>query len=53
VSKVIGMSLDGFIAGPNAGPHNNLRDGGMRIHRWAFHVEAWRERQSTASSEGA
>jgi hypothetical protein len=35
VSKVIvdmGMSLDGFIAGPNAGPGNPLGDGGMRIH---------------------
>jgi hypothetical protein len=33
MSKVIlgmGMSLDGFIAGPNAGPHNNLGDGGPR-----------------------
>jgi len=48
MSKVIAdlsMSLDGFIAGPNAGPHNNLGDGGMRIHRWVFDVEAWRERQ--------
>jgi hypothetical protein len=36
MSKVIvgmGMSLDGFIAGPNAGPHNNLGDGGTKIHR--------------------
>jgi dihydrofolate reductase len=49
MSKVIvdiGMSLDGFIAGPNAGPHNNLGNGGMRIHRWVFEVEAWRERQN-------
>lgn len=23
-----GMSLDGFIAGPNAGPHNHPGDGG-------------------------
>jgi dihydrofolate reductase len=49
VSKVIvdmGMSLDGFIAGPNAGPGNPLGDGGMRIHQWTFDVEAWRERQS-------
>ena len=31
MSKVIvdrGMSLDGFIAGPNGGPHNPLGDGG-------------------------
>ena len=28
------MSLDGFIAGPNAGPGNGLGDGGRRLHEW-------------------
>jgi dihydrofolate reductase len=28
------MSLDGFIAGPNAGPGNGLGDGGRRLHGW-------------------
>jgi dihydrofolate reductase len=28
------MSLDGFIAGPNAGPGNGLGDGGKRLHEW-------------------
>jgi dihydrofolate reductase len=28
------MSLDGFIAGPNAGPGNGLGDGGHRLHDW-------------------
>src|SRR5436305_4929432 len=28
------MSLDGFIAGPNAGPGNGLGDGGYRLHEW-------------------
>src|SRR5919204_4950583 len=28
------MSLDGFIAGPNAGPDNGLGDGGDRLHEW-------------------
>ena len=49
MSKVIvdiGMSLDGFIAGPNAGPQNNLGDGGTRVHRWVYDLQAWRERQS-------
>jgi dihydrofolate reductase len=49
MSKVtidVGMSLDGFIAGPNAGPQNALGDGGHRIHRWVYDLEAWRERQS-------
>jgi hypothetical protein len=30
----LGMSLDGFVAGPNAGPDNPLGDGGGRIHAW-------------------
>jgi len=30
------MSLDGFIAGPNAGPGNGLGDGGERLHEWVF-----------------
>jgi dihydrofolate reductase len=29
------MSLDGFIAGPNAGPGNGLGDDGERLHEWA------------------
>jgi dihydrofolate reductase len=28
------ISLDGFIAGPNAGPGNGLGDGGERLHDW-------------------
>jgi dihydrofolate reductase len=30
------MSVDGFIAGPNAGPGNGLGDGGQRLHDWAL-----------------
>ena len=30
------MSLDGFIAGPNAGPGNGLGDNGHRLHEWVF-----------------
>ncbi len=30
------VSLDGFIAGPNAGPGNGLGDGGERLHEWSF-----------------
>ncbi len=30
------MSLDGFITGPNEGPHNGLGDGGHRLHQWAM-----------------
>jgi dihydrofolate reductase len=34
------MSLDGFIAGPNASPENGLGDGGERLHEWLFHEPA-------------
>jgi dihydrofolate reductase len=30
------VSLDGFIAGPNAGVGNGLGDGGQRLHDWAL-----------------
>jgi dihydrofolate reductase len=30
------MSLDGFIAGPNAGPGNGLGDGGEILHDWVL-----------------
>jgi dihydrofolate reductase len=40
-----GMSLDRFVAGPNADPHNSLGDGGTRIHRWVYDLAAWRELQ--------
>lgn len=54
MSKVfasLGMSLDGFIAGPDARPDNPLGDGGMRIHEWVFGVEGWRERQSIGGGQ--
>jgi dihydrofolate reductase len=36
------MSLDGFVAGPNQSVENPLGIGGMRLHEWAFSLEAWR-----------
>ena len=30
------ISVDGFIAGPNAGLGNGLGDGGHRLHEWAL-----------------
>lgn len=38
----ISMSLDGFVAGPNQSVENPLGVGGMRLHEWAFALEAWR-----------
>jgi dihydrofolate reductase len=40
---MISMSLDGFVAGPNQSVDNPLGIGGMRLHEWAFELEAWRD----------
>ncbi|XRQ14149.1 dihydrofolate reductase family protein [Actinomadura welshii] len=32
----IGMSVDGYVAGPNQRPDEPLGDGGERLHRWMF-----------------
>jgi dihydrofolate reductase len=45
MSKVfvhLGVSLDGFIAGPSRGPKNPLGDGGTSIHEWMFKQEVFR-----------
>ena len=39
----IGMSLDGYIAGPNRGPDNPLGDRGASIHTWMYGQQAFRE----------
>jgi dihydrofolate reductase len=52
MSKVfvsVGMSLDGFIAGPNRGPKNPLGDGGTGIHKWMFLQESFRRNLSLGS----
>ena len=38
----IAMSLDGFVAGPSQSVEHPLGLGGMRLHDWAFELEAWR-----------
>jgi dihydrofolate reductase len=38
----VGMSLDGFIAGPNRGPTNPLGDRGPTIHGWIYRQSAFR-----------
>jgi dihydrofolate reductase len=47
----VGMSLDGFLAGPNARPGNPLGDGGARIHRWMFELAGFRERLGMTGGE--
>lgn len=52
----IGVSLDGFVAGPNRGPGNPLGDGGLAMHAWMFATAAFRERHpgvvSVESADG-
>jgi dihydrofolate reductase len=38
----VGMSLDGFIAGPNRGPNNPLGDRGTTVHAWMYEQRAFR-----------
>ena len=39
----ISMSLDGFVAGPDADLENPLGRGGEGLHEWAFALASWRE----------
>ncbi len=47
----ITMSLDGFIAAPNASLENPLGEGGMRLHEWAFAAESWRKQHGQSGGE--
>jgi dihydrofolate reductase len=42
----MGMSLDGFVAGPNRGPKTPLGEGGASIHAWMFKQRAFRQHLS-------
>jgi dihydrofolate reductase len=39
----VGISLDGYMAGANAGPGNPLGDGGRAMHGWVFQTATFRE----------
>jgi dihydrofolate reductase len=39
----ISMSLDGFVAGPEASLEHPLGIGGEQLHEWVFGTKAWRE----------
>lgn len=45
------MSVDGFIAGPNAGVGNPLGDGGDRLHQWLYELASWRVRHGLAGGK--
>jgi dihydrofolate reductase len=39
----LGISLDGYIAGPNGGAKNPLGDNGLKIHEWMFNQKSFRD----------
>jgi len=47
----ISMSLDGFVAGPSQSLENPLGIGGMRLHEWAFALQAWRAQHGLEGGE--
>lgn len=51
VKAHLAVSLDGYIAGPNAGPGNPLGDGGERVHEWVYELAVWRGAQGLTGGE--
>ena len=54
MSKVIvdiSMSLDGYVAGPDADLEDPLGIGGERLHEWAFGAHSWREAHGLEGGE--
>jgi dihydrofolate reductase len=51
VAAHMSMSLDAFIAGPNAGAGNPLGDGGARIQQWMFGLASFREIQGLTGGQ--
>lgn len=47
----IGLSLDGYLAGPNRRPGNPLGDGGTAIHNWLFETATFREMLGQAAGD--
>lgn len=47
----VGLSLDGYMAGPNRGPQNPLGDGGVSIHQGAFKTATFLERVGATGGE--
>lgn len=48
----VGISLDGYIAGPNRGPKKPLGDGGPDIHQWMFQQARFRKSLKLAGNGG-
>ncbi|WP_030246067.1 dihydrofolate reductase family protein [Streptomyces sp. NRRL S-350] len=51
VTAHIGMSLDGFAAGPHQSPQHPVGVGGMRLHQWLLGTRAWYEHRGQEGGE--
>jgi dihydrofolate reductase len=51
VTAHMSMSLDGYVAGPNAGAGNPLGDGGVLIQQWMFDLASFREIQGLTGGQ--
>jgi dihydrofolate reductase len=49
----ITMSLDGFVAGPNATVEEPLGEGGEELHGWIVRLPTWRARHGEAADGDA
>ena len=47
----ISMSLDGYVAGPDASMQDPLGVGGMRLHEWVFPLKSFREHHGGTGGE--
>jgi dihydrofolate reductase len=47
----ISLSLDGYVAGPNATLEKPLGEGGDHLHEWAIRLKSWREPHGLSGGE--
>lgn len=51
VTFEISMSLDGYVAGPDATLEEPLGRGGEQLHEWVFGLRSWRENHGMSDGE--
>ena len=51
VTVDISMSLDGYVAGPDATLEDPLGAGGMQLHEWVLGLRGWRKRHGMEGGE--
>jgi dihydrofolate reductase len=47
----VSISLDGYLAGPNASLEHPLGVGGMRLHEWIVGLKSWRQEHGMEGGE--